>query len=769
MNESLNVIALISGGKDSFYSLMHCIENGHRIVALANLHPPQTQPDGKEESPSDMNSFMYQTVGHTVIPLYGEALGIPLYRWPISGIAVDTGTTYGITGTHNETHITQPNQDSVVDETESLVPLLKWVMGENPSANALCTGAILSTYQRTRVEAISNRLGLIPLSYLWQYPNLPPGTQISLLEDMKSVGLDARIVKVAGGELDESYLWQSLTTDHVIKRVEKATQKFGTQDDGSLLGEGGEYETLVIDGPLHIFKGRIDIKETSRHIITETGGTAWLHISDAKVIMKTDPYLAIKPVRIPPQFDPKFSSVIKALQSPRPQTDVLSSQERNQKTPTEPLHVLNGDNLSTFMVQWTMKVSDSRPIADSTLELIEKFKLKLKDEGLKPGNIVSSIAILRSMQDFAVINSIYEELFTEPNPPTRVTIACGPSMGAYTNLIIHFTGLRPSTDLVTTSRKALHVQSRSYWAPANIGPYSQAVITTTAVNEEEIQSVSTAGQIPLVPHLMKLSNTSLLPPAVFEAALSLQHLWRIGIATSVGWWTGVITYLVCDLGHACDISQRAILAGEAWAHLHQARPEDVNEETADEEVADLWEVNYHAGWRGRGTARCSHNLPDWTLLEEPMGESARFRNVVPPLFAVEVAALPRQCLIEWHALLGVVPSGRPLAPRRLVLQHSVIYQLRLSTQHQQVIIAVAFPSNLTQISSYVYEAFSHLGWTAAHAHIGGLTYCDAHLSEDEPVWWRACGTIPCHSLWSATGERLGVVIIRNTMISNVSG
>ena len=76
-SESLNVIALISGGKDSFFSLLHCIENGHRIVALANLFPqdektpnslqviePQTQPvatgnsvsDEKAESESDLRA-----------------------------------------------------------------------------------------------------------------------------------------------------------------------------------------------------------------------------------------------------------------------------------------------------------------------------------------------------------------------------------------------------------------------------------------------------------------------------------------------------------------------------------------------------------------------------------------------------------------------------------------------------------------------------------------------------------------------------------------
>ncbi|KAJ4295686.1 hypothetical protein N0V88_004388 [Collariella sp. IMI 366227] len=147
----LNVIALVSGGKDSFFSLLHCRANGHRVVALANLHPPLPQkhhqnpnlkpqqpgttshhhprqppspppqrlypatiphpshasgPSGnepsstadederqhqhhdEEEEEEDLNSFMYQTVGHQLIPLYAEATGIPLYRRAITG---DTG------------------------------------------------------------------------------------------------------------------------------------------------------------------------------------------------------------------------------------------------------------------------------------------------------------------------------------------------------------------------------------------------------------------------------------------------------------------------------------------------------------------------------------------------------------------------------------------------------------------------------------------------------------------------------------------------------
>src|SRR6266536_119969 len=99
MPESLNVIGLISGGKDSFFSLLHCIRNGHEVVALGNLYPAPPAPavgahddasreETSEEDEHDLNSFMYQTVGHTVIPLYEKALGISLYRQPIVSSAV---------------------------------------------------------------------------------------------------------------------------------------------------------------------------------------------------------------------------------------------------------------------------------------------------------------------------------------------------------------------------------------------------------------------------------------------------------------------------------------------------------------------------------------------------------------------------------------------------------------------------------------------------------------------------------------------------------
>jgi diphthine-ammonia ligase len=75
----LKFIALISGGKDSLFSIVHCMRNGHECVALANLYPldVQVDKDGNQiENVVDTDSYMYQTVGHSVIPLYEEALGM---------------------------------------------------------------------------------------------------------------------------------------------------------------------------------------------------------------------------------------------------------------------------------------------------------------------------------------------------------------------------------------------------------------------------------------------------------------------------------------------------------------------------------------------------------------------------------------------------------------------------------------------------------------------------------------------------------------------
>lgn len=53
-----------------------------QIVALANLLPGQHEAD-------DLDSYMYQTVGHQVVGAYAQCMRLPLYRRRITGQSAD--------------------------------------------------------------------------------------------------------------------------------------------------------------------------------------------------------------------------------------------------------------------------------------------------------------------------------------------------------------------------------------------------------------------------------------------------------------------------------------------------------------------------------------------------------------------------------------------------------------------------------------------------------------------------------------------------------
>ncbi|XP_013627835.1 PREDICTED: diphthine--ammonia ligase-like [Brassica oleracea var. oleracea] len=82
----MKVVALVSGGKDSCYVMMKCIQHGHEIVALANLLPVD-----------ELDSYMYQTVGHQIIVTYAECMNVPLFRRRIIGSSRHQKLSYQMT------------------------------------------------------------------------------------------------------------------------------------------------------------------------------------------------------------------------------------------------------------------------------------------------------------------------------------------------------------------------------------------------------------------------------------------------------------------------------------------------------------------------------------------------------------------------------------------------------------------------------------------------------------------------------------------------
>lgn len=82
------------------------------------------------------------------------------------------------------------------------------------------------------------------------------------------------------------------------------------------------------------------------------------------------------------------------------------------------------------------------------------------------------------MSLFPQINAIYSTYFGS-RPPTRACVAILSNTGEEnTRLKIGGVGRiieEEGSKMGGDSRKSLHVQSLSYWAAANIGPYSQGI------------------------------------------------------------------------------------------------------------------------------------------------------------------------------------------------------------------------------------------------------------------------------------------------------
>lgn len=225
----LNVAALISGGKDSTYNMMQCVKDGHNIVCLVHMCPPS----GIEE----LDSYMYQSVGHNSIDLYAECMQLPLIRGTIKRKPNNISMEY-----------TAPDH---LDEVEDLFEVLQLAVNEFPQIDAVSSGAILSTYQYNRVANICDRLHLVSLAYLWQ------ADQGKLIQEMVDDHVEAVLIKVAAGGLSADNLGKSIR--EMIPKLHELNHKYGV----NVCGEGGEYETLTLDCPL-FQKERLEIRSYTK-------------------------------------------------------------------------------------------------------------------------------------------------------------------------------------------------------------------------------------------------------------------------------------------------------------------------------------------------------------------------------------------------------------------------------------------------------------------------------------------------------------------------
>ena len=115
--------------------------------------------------------------------------------------------------------------------------------------DAVVCGALRSDYQKSRIERMCHRLGIISFTPLWHQS---PSNHITGLVNN---GFGVMISSVGCEGLDASWIGRILDKDS-IKELVRLSNKHRFNVDG----EGGEYETLVVYGP-H-FEGQIVVTGT---------------------------------------------------------------------------------------------------------------------------------------------------------------------------------------------------------------------------------------------------------------------------------------------------------------------------------------------------------------------------------------------------------------------------------------------------------------------------------------------------------------------------
>jgi len=229
--QNARCVALVSGGKDSLLALL--IQHRKQYPMTCLLTMVSKNPD----------SYMFHTPNTHVVKLQATALGIPLVNVRTIGV----------------------KEAELQDLKRGLrLAIRKYAV------EGIVVGAIASTYQRDRIERLAEELGLKVYAPLWHKD------QRLVLQELLTQGFEVILTKVAAEGLDTSWLGTIINQEH-LNRLLQLQQKIGL----SVAGEGGEYESLVLDMPLFKQKIRVVAQDVVRD-----GIAAELRITKAMLVKK---------------------------------------------------------------------------------------------------------------------------------------------------------------------------------------------------------------------------------------------------------------------------------------------------------------------------------------------------------------------------------------------------------------------------------------------------------------------------------------------------
>lgn len=203
----MKVAALFSGGKDSVYAIYIAQQWGWDITNLVTL-------DSEKK-----DSWMFHSINIHLTEKIAEAIEIPIIKKHTGG-----------------------------EKEKELIDLKKIL--ENLKIDGVISGAIASEYQRTRIEKICHQLKLKSFTPLWHKD------QHLVLKDQVKAGFNIIIVGVFAQGLDKPWLGKKID-EKSIEELKRIRKKYLLNE----AGEGGEFESLVLDGP--IFKKKLILDKTA--------------------------------------------------------------------------------------------------------------------------------------------------------------------------------------------------------------------------------------------------------------------------------------------------------------------------------------------------------------------------------------------------------------------------------------------------------------------------------------------------------------------------
>lgn len=214
----MNAAVLFSGGKDSTMALYYALCEKEDVKYLLSM-----------KSRND-ESYMFHVPNIHVTDLLAEALDIPLMSVETDGI----------------------KEEELEDLRTAFINL------KNLGIECIYTGALYSQYQKSRIEKLGGEVGLKIVSPYWHVDEL------EYMRQIVSLGFKIIISGVAAWGLDESWLGREID-DGAIDELIKLNEKYYVD----IAFEGGEAETLAVDGP--IFKKKLKILKDKKEWHRDSG------------------------------------------------------------------------------------------------------------------------------------------------------------------------------------------------------------------------------------------------------------------------------------------------------------------------------------------------------------------------------------------------------------------------------------------------------------------------------------------------------------------